>query len=277
MNGRLGFAKVGVLTIIDEEFDSTKSALGTEHRVPGRGYWRSEDAPERCVVCQSADRANLAAYEAVNDLLEHWRPEIVLVVGIAGGIPRADGPQLGDVVVPSYLHYAEFRKLTERQDAARHFAYDHPTVSLRRDHVRALIDNGTWLNAIDVDRPTSGAPESAPRVHVDPLVSVEKIMGNPKHPEQQRLVLEFDDAVAVDMESVGVGRAIHHHRTDPDYNPRFLVLRGISDLLVRVDEGERVGSGSILEVNNEERRVWKPYAAAGAAAFASALIDDICS
>ena len=182
------------------------------------------------------------------------------------------------MVVPNYLHYAEFRKLTEQRDAARYFAYDHPTVSLRQDHASGVIQQGAWFDSIDVDRPDEEMGDSAnPRVHVGSLVAGEKLMSDPRHPEQQRLSIAFDDAIAVDMESVGVARAIHDYRRDPDYNPRFLVVRGISDLLTPVDNsGGDETTARVVETNNEERALWKPYAAATAAAFAAALVEDIC-
>ncbi|MGH9195346.1 MAG: hypothetical protein ACRD1T_06370 [Acidimicrobiia bacterium] len=51
-------------------------------------------------------------------LIENFRPEVVMVVGIGASVMRNDGRRkayLGDVVIPDYLHYAEYGKLAGGQ------------------------------------------------------------------------------------------------------------------------------------------------------------------
>jgi len=89
-------------------------------------------------------------------------------------------------------------------------------------------------------------------------------------------VANYGDALAIDMESYGVARAVHEARSDPGYNPRLLVIRGVSDLVHAAPEGED-GDDDTAEVNNDERARWKNYAAASAAAFAAATISEYLS
>jgi len=117
---------------------------------------------------------------------------------------------------------------------------------------------------VTVPRPADGSP----KVIVGSLVAGEKILGDPASEWQRQVIEEFSDAVAIDMESVGVARAVHEARTAVDYNPRFLVVRGISDL-VRVAT-EPLPEGSTRD-NVEERARWKPYAACVAAVFTRAV------
>lgn len=297
MAGRRGKTQVGVLTVIEEEFDRTQLALKAEQRVPNTNYWHGATGAERFVLTRMADRGNVAAGQATTKLIELWQPDVVLLVGIAGGVYKGKGPGLGDLVVPDYIHYADFRKITEGGDHLRYAAYDQPTVSLRESHVEGLIQEDRWIDRLSEPRPSSAglrrdgilrrrSAESStrPRAHVGALVATEKILGDPDHPEQTRLFVTFDDALAVDMESFGVARAVHGARFDPTYNPRLSIVRGISDLVrprsprARIRAGKRgIGrSGATIEINNDERRLWKGYAAASAASFAAELVDEIC-
>jgi nucleoside phosphorylase len=285
VTGRYGKTIVGVVTVIDEEFSSAQRALEASKRHPKSRYFHGADGPGRFVLAQLADRGNVAASEGVAKLIEHWRPAIVLISGIAGGIEADDGPMLGDLVVPDYIHYADFRKITEAGDRLRYAAYDQPTVSIRDEHVAGLIVEGKWSARIEQLRPeVQEAIEDAgeaPLAHVGAIVATEKILSDPDHPEQERIFVTFDHAVAVDMESYGVARAVHGARTDVDYNPRLCIVRGISDIVRRhkgeEEEGRIGGPGVKVQINNEERSLWKAYAADVAAAFAAEFVAEVCS
>jgi nucleoside phosphorylase len=267
--GRLGIARVGVLTIIDEEFEEVCSALGATAHVHDSPYYADEDGRFDVVVRQAADRSNVPAMGATLRLIEDFRPEVISVVGIAGGISGREEVALGDVVVASYLHYAEFLKRVEAGDLARYFAYDQPSVSLRESYVDPIRRGGTWRGRILEElRPEPGDP----KVVVGSIVAGEKVLGNPKHEEQRAVVERFNDAVAVDMESVGVARAVHESRRAVDYNPRLVVVRGISDL---VRTGELEDESAAAEENARERATWKRYAASAAAAFVRVFCDGI--
>jgi nucleoside phosphorylase len=265
-------ARVGVLTIIDEEFECVREALNADAQVSGP-YYTTDPASCQVVLRQAADRGNIQAVQPTRDLIESFQPEMVLIVGIAGGIAGRDNIQLGDVVVANYLHYAEFRKATDGADRARFAAYDHPAVSLREE----LVDparRAEWQTRIAVQAPENVSP---PVVHIGGVVATEKVMGDPDHAEQRRLVATFDDALAVEMESVGVGRAVHEARGEVNYNVRFIVIRGISDLVHSRSPGlaGATGGGDATAAanNNSQRQLWKRYAAASAAAFAAEVVD----
>lgn len=268
--GRLGTARVGVLTIIDEEFEEVCSALGASEHVADSAYYADDEGRFDVVVRQAADRSNVPAMGATLQMIEEFRPEVISLVGIAGGIAGRENVALGDVVVGSYLHYAEFLKRAEAGDLARYFAYDQPTVSLRDSYVDPLRREATWQVRIPNGlRPAPGVP----KVVIGSIVAGEKVLGNPKHEEQRAVVEErFSDAVAVDMESVGVARAVHEARRAVDYNPRLVIVRGVSDL---VRTGELEDEEAAAEENARERATWKRYAASAAAAFAGAFCDRI--
>jgi nucleoside phosphorylase len=287
--GRHGKTTVGVLTVIDEEFEAAISALGANQRHGATRYFHAAPSPERFVVTKMPDRGNGPAQEAARAMIEHWRPDIVLLVGIAGALDG--GPAgLGDVVIADYIHYGDFRKITEHEDALRFAAYDQPTVSLRVDSAEAIRAQQLWVSRLTSGPPDGGvsavagrASSDLPHVEVGGIVAGEKVVGDPDHPEQQRLFVSFDSAIAVDMESFGVARGVHGARSEPDYNPRLLVIRGISDLVHRKRPRDLRGvlkarmpiKNTTVTVNNEQRRVWKSYAAHTAASFAAAIVDEV--
>jgi hypothetical protein len=114
---------------------------------------------------------------------------------------------------------------------------------------------------------------------VKPLIAGEKVYGDASHPEQRKLLEseEFSDAVAVDMESIGVASAIHRARRSLTYNPRLLVIRGISDPVEREapDRSDAGPRDTDVVDPNEIREQWRPYAAAAAAAFAAVVVARI--
>ena len=72
---------------------------------------------------------------------------------------------------------------------------------------------------------------------------------------QQELLKPFDKALAVDMESIGMARAVCDGRSSFWYHPRYAVIRGISDLVSAAD-------------NDDMRAGWKDLAAHTAALVA---------
>ena len=76
---------------------------------------------------------------------------------------------------------------------------------------------------------------------------------------QKQLLKPFDKALAVEMESIGLARAVCERRTSVWYNPRYAIIRGISDMVP-------------AENNLDTRDNWKPYAAYAAAMVAKEFI-----
>jgi nucleoside phosphorylase len=260
--GRLGTARVGVLTIVSDELLALKAALRTDAEIQGEGYYTDDLANPTVVLRQSGGRGNTPATTATLDILEDFRPELVLLAGIAGGIVGRDDVQPGDVVCAEYLHYSEFKKIVSGRELRRYSAYDQPSVSIINKHMRPAAYAARWQERLEAQPPVDGFQ---PKVLFGSIVAGEKLIGDPGHEAHQYVVREYDDALAVDMESFGFGRGVHEGRGDVDYNPRLAVVRGTSDhVAVRVEEAED---------NNEQRRRWRPYAAAAAGAFAAEVVS----
>jgi len=94
------------------------------------------------------------------------------------------------------------------------------------------------------------------------VVAGELLLGDAENTEQQRILNMYEKALAFEMESFGVARTVYEFRSSVHYNPQFLIIRGISDL---VNEG----AGE----NNATRKAWTPFAIAAASTFAKVLVE----
>lgn len=259
--GAVGSARIAILTITIEEFETIGNALGLKKNIPDTPYFVTGLDAEihPVVVRRSSSQTNLISAEAVADLIEDFRPEFILLVGTAGGYAGRDGLQLGDVVVAEYVEHSGYWKYKEGQVLQRKFAHDHPSLFLLDRFVEALrADTSLWRGRVAVKRPQKGEP----KLLRGEIVAGDRLYGDPENPEQCRILEFFDKALAFEMEAVGLARTVYRARRSVHYNPQFLVIRGISDL-VNQDPRE----------NQSTRQKWTPYAVSAASAVVSVLIE----
>ena len=279
VGGRVGSALVGVLTVIEEEFAEVSHMLGTVQNIPGTGYYVRQLNPSNVydmVVAQLDGRGNIKSNNAATALIEAFHPPYILMVGIAGGVKDRDGTSIGDIIVPNFIDYYEMRKLVDGKSLRRCEPYDHPGSSLRQNFALPVARRKAWINRIDQKR-RPDQDGNHPSIRTGPLISGEKVLGDDEAEIQQTILSEFDNALAVDMESFGLGSAVYAARSTRHYNPQYLVVRGVSDLIRHVPAGQAAPPDQAVGdlPNNEVRRRWKSYAAHAAAAFALAVVDEI--
>lgn len=214
----------------------------------------------------------MPAMQTVTDLIEDWRPEVLLLVGIAGGIVRTtaggskvEGPSAGDVVCIEFVHYADYSKRSEGKRHARYFPVQHPDTNLISAHM-GPIHQAPWFDQLPAERPGEGHP----RLHFGEVVAVEFLAGDGAATAQQEALGPYDHALGVDMESAGVARAMHTASRSVHYRPVWLGFRGISDRTAATSEAMEAleRGGDEAQGNDEERQAWRPYAAAAAARVA---------
>lgn len=287
--GRHGHAYVAVITIIDEEFDAARKVLELHDQIQNTNYWCSQpikDGEWSVVLAQCSNRGNLACSRTAQAVIEDLRPQVILLVGIGGGIcdveedtPRArglmarlsnctkqkdrntaikprEGIGVGDVVIANHVSYFEFLKIDGQNISVRNFTFDHPSHSLS-DSVALHLKQ-----AFDLTEAASDMPQPEKRtlkLHFGEILAGEKILGGHEFEMQTQLLAPFEKALAIDMESFGLATTVFQARDAFWYNPRYTVIRGISDL---------VGPPE----NNANRGAWKSYAAYTAAIVAKAFI-----
>lgn len=262
--GRIGRARIGLITIIPEEFDAVKAVFGLDQNPMGTEYFvRNAEATDWDVaLVQTSERTNVPAYGDVTAMMEDLRPEILILIGIAGGLcdenrKGRDGIAVGDVVMADYVSYTEFLKLEAGVHKLRSYPIDHPSVPLKAKVSQPLSKIFDLRSALKDRFPQGQDP--ACKIHIGQIVSGEKVLGDVSSMVQKGLLAPFDKAIAIDMESIGIARAVCYGRTSFWYHPRYAVIRGISDLV----DGED---------NGDQRANWKDFAAYAAALIAHEFV-----
>jgi len=265
LRGRKGHAKIGIITVVVEEFTEVQAILDLSIELPGTTpyYVASKTFSDNydVVLMRLPGRGNINSSIGATGLMEDFRPPHILLVGIAGGVHGRDNTQLGDVVLPDFIEYYEMRKIADGQSRRRMDPYDHPSHRLRYQMAEPMSYRSDWLTRITAERrPVQDG--NSPKVIIGNLIAGEKILGDNEDTYQSSILDDYDKAIAVDMESWGVAKAVYQMRATRYYDPQYLVIRGISDL---VNEPG----------NDATRRQWRSYAAHVGAAFGSALIERI--
>ena len=101
---------IGIVTIREDEFRALLQAFADDpgiHRGRHREYaLRTADAGNgaryRIAILRQIEQGNGEAQEAARDLIDDLQPTLLLVVGIAGGLP-SDDVSLGDVVLATRI------------------------------------------------------------------------------------------------------------------------------------------------------------------------------
>jgi len=206
--------------------------------------FRDTDQAYRVVVVLLPSMGEIAAANAVTDAIAQWNPGFVLMVGIAGGIPKdkpsKDDLDLGDVVVADQIVGYEYGKVTEDGFEPRDRVY--PVSTLLLDRVRNFWDEG-WTGQVGVPRP-GNARRAASKHFVGPIASGNKVVASTKF--RQRLKTRWPKLIALEMEGEGVFAAVF----DRPQIRHALLIRGICDM-----------------ADERKSDEWQEYAANAAAAF----------
>jgi len=200
----------------------------------------------RVVVVQLPDIGEVSAANAAGDAIRCWKPNYVLMVGIAGGMPKKkpskDDLDLGDVVVANQIIGYEYSGVTEDGPEPRDHVY--PVSRLLLDRVHNFWDEDwTTQTQINVDRPNNGR-RSASKRFVGPILSGNKVVKSTEF--RERLRKRWPKSLAVEMEGEGVFAAVF---SQPQIR-HALVIRSICDMADKRKSDE-----------------WQEYAANAAATF----------
>lgn len=157
--GRIGNALVAIITIVEEEHAAVRE-LGEFHELVGATPYlrREEICPEvyDVILAKSPDRSNTPCSELVRNVAELFRPEFIILSGIAGGVTGRDGIGLGDVVVADHVDWYEMRKIAGGKDVIRKQAFDHPSLYLRETITQRVKIRKKWLDRVGTERPEEG-------------------------------------------------------------------------------------------------------------------------
>jgi len=190
------------------------------------------------VVIMTEDQGTVEAALATSRLIYKWDPKYIIMVGIAGGIPK-DGLEFGDVVAAREIWEYDYSKITPEGEQRRPHA--HRVDALLLDRVNALSNWGRNINEVPLPK---GYKRKKAKLFIGIIASGNKIVASEEY--RKSLNSLHPKILAVEMETEGVASAAFQIP-----NPKgTLVIKGIADFS---DENK-----------NDE---WHEYAANSAAIF----------
>jgi adenosylhomocysteine nucleosidase len=263
---------VAIITVLPEEYHAVLRKLDNVRRViesdgrPNVYVWATGEIrsanrpmPRRIVVAMAGEAGEVSGALTTRATIDRWRPQDVLLVGIAGGVH--DSVDLGDVVISPRIWGYEHGHLGHRYDAGG-VVFFHPDPTL----LKAALDLAPeWRGRIEAAAPDE---EVLSKVVVGKTASGNKVIENASSAYFAQSLLMDTTVVSVEMEGAGAAAAVGEDHAMGG-TTGFLMIRGISDLV----EGEELVGPHGKQGRNPQRDLWKKYAADVAASFAVALIE----
>jgi nucleoside phosphorylase len=248
VNRRLGMAVV--LTALGLEYQAVLRHLsdvrerrhsgGTLYEVgrfdAAHGWWEVAVAE----IGQGSEAAGIETERAI----AFFKPEIVMFVGVAGGLKDV---KLGDVVAADEVFNYESGK-AELELLTR----PHSGVSAHEliQRARAERRKDRWLKRL------GDAAAEPPNAHVGPIAAGGKVVASEKSSTYSMLRKNYSHCLAVEMEGYGFLAAVQRTR-----HVSALVVRGISDLCKGKRQADAAG--------------WQVRAARNASAFAFEVLSHL--
>ncbi len=196
------------------------------------------------VIIAEPGMKNVDMALATEKAIQHFQPQIVLLVGIAGGVKEV---RIGDVLIAKKVYGYESGK--EDADGYK----SRPSVeSFSADllaHAQALSRNPNWKQ-----RTVDGAADAL--IFMAPIAAGDKVVAGTDNPTFQGIKKHFNDTLGLEMEAIGFAMALQKYR-----HIHGLAIRGISDLC----EGK----------SETDKQDWQPVAADRAAAVSFELLHEL--
>jgi len=180
-------------------------------------------------------------------IIGHFKPQVVLFVGIAGGIKDVE---LGDVVVASKVYSYESGR-ADPHFQSRPQVYQ-PTRRILRT-ARAVARKDDWLKRL---KENFSGPAEAPKVIIAPIASGNLVVASIEAEVLQLVRSRFNDTTAIEMEGSGF-----HESANLYQEIESLIIRGISDLIENKSE--------------TDKQQFQPLAAKRASAFAFEVLANL--
>jgi nucleoside phosphorylase len=257
MAGKQGLAVI--ITALGLEYKAVRAWLADPRREVGSSGTRYElgrlndsgSLWELALV--EIGEGNPAAAALTTQAIDRFNPDIVLFVGIAGSL--VDSVRLGDVVAATRVDAYQGGKQIAKHFLQRPVTW--PSDWLLDQAARQVRQESRWLDRLGDPPPqmADNFAEGPPEVHLKAVLAGAVVLDSRDSQLYRFLRRNYNDAVAIEMEGVGLATAAHAAGGIP-----AMVVRGISDL----------AGGAKAET---DAAGWQPQAAHHAAAFAVELLS----
>lgn len=227
------------------EIDEDKDRIRIDHRT----YWSKRLLLEdgqfyEIIVAQALEMANVSAAILTNDMLHHWKPGAVLMVGIAASAKPETKQHLGNLVVGKEVYYYETGKLTAEGKLPE--PKQIPVDATLLDRVQALPDSDFSILA---ERPDS--TDKSPSVELGVIASGDNVIADAT--VRDEISAANRKIMAIEMEGYGVISAAWQSFAQV----RCLVIRALCDY-----------------ADSNKNDEWHAYAAAVAAGYTNRFLLD---
>ena len=265
-----------IMTALAEEYDAVYQHLDDPQRVVGTdllpneyswviGTVTSDSHATYRVLLALGGIGTETALLAAKNTVDAFRPDTVLLVGIAGAVDE----QLreGDAVVADRIVGYESGRIRNGFHPRQNLSFPTDQSVAAAAHTM-FTRHPDWAQSIlaqpphDLDRPA--------RVLIGPVASGNKVVDDLTDHAFAPVLAMWPKLVAVEMEAIGAVQAVEDTR-QRGWVSHFSMIRGISDRPIsRADAGATPPSDAD---QTKHRHAWRKYAAAVAAAFAIRLIQ----
>lgn len=220
-------ADIGILTVLSVEMRAMVEVLRrhagyrTEVLPDGSRAHEAQLGPPGQQVAVATIQAlapgEHSAAAGYRRLRERYRPSVLLLVGIAGGIHP--DVAIGDVVIGTQVIYYDARK--ETPTGTKHRGETKPAAAELRNRLNDFLLGGPDIAV---------GPGATVRVHCGPIGSGDAVIAY-ADAEQRRYLADFNDkTLAVETEAAGFGQAVYEDVNRDGTLRGWLTVRGISDL-----------------------------------------------
>lgn len=217
--------RIGILTpdrtvfkAISEELQETQDVVnGTSYYLTGE--LETTTGHYSTIILQNTNSSNAELAMETERLIQNFRPNIVLLLGLAGGIKDVE---LLDVVIGNKVYNFETGKVTDQGLVARPEAFMGSRLLIEK--AKSMARQKEW-------------EKRGMSVLVGPIASGEKLVASAKSDTFSFIKNNYNDAIALDMGTIGFATAVMTHK-----EVLYLNIRGISDLIASKHVSYEIGT-----------------------------------
>lgn len=252
-------AKVGILTILDEESDAVIEELMLQEddgyefgeRLYYSGEICTENTTHTIVQTQALDQGENSVSNAYRDMVDKFKPEIIILVGIAGGLN--DDVDYCSVVLSRDIISYDLNKDTPTGVQRRGRVNPTPSIIVP---LYQRLQRAVKVSPLPAYK---GSPDAIISIVESNIASGNAVIANPLSEIREWIRTFNDKTAACEMEAYGVSSTFYEGQLSKNKTTHaFCVIRGISDM---------------ADTNKNKKPEYRKAAAHNAAIVMKALIQ----